>query len=54
VQEFKRYLIALVADKKTLACFPDVITTHIHAVIAAVEHFTAFTLSTEGAHKSIF
>ena len=54
MHEFKRDLIALVADKETLDCLPDMINTHIHAMVAAVEHFAAFALSTDGANKNIF
>jgi hypothetical protein len=53
VQEFKRNFVALFADKVALACLPDVITTHVHAVIPAVKHFAAFTFPAYGAHKRV-
>jgi hypothetical protein len=46
VQELVNHLLALLTDKMTKTGFPDVITAHVHAVIAAVEHLTAFFLPT--------
>ena len=54
VHEFMNDLLAFQTDKTTQAGFPDVITTHIHAVITTVEQLAAFSLSTDRAHKHVF
>ena len=47
-------LLAFQTDKTTQAGFPDVITTHIHAMIATVEQLAALSLPTDGAHERVF
>jgi hypothetical protein len=37
MQEFVNDFLALLTDKTSQTGFPDVITTHVHAMIAAVE-----------------
>jgi len=54
VQQLVNDLLALPAGKTTQTGFPDVITAHIHAVIAAVEQLAAFSFTANGAHECVF
>ena len=49
VEELEGDLVALLADKDSLAGLPDVVAAHVHAVIPAMVHLAAFPLPADRA-----